>query len=90
MRLDSNGIALNLMKCVFSKDSVQWLFSKDGNKPDRSELAEIEEAYTPKNAKNLRNLFGFPNFAKQFIPNYRTLKYTHASLNRTLTKESRF
>ena len=55
LRLGSNGIALNLMKCVFSKDSVRWLFSKDGNKPDRSELEEIEEVHTPKNAKNLRN-----------------------------------
>ena len=31
--LDSNGIILNLMKCLSPKDSLQWFFSKKGNKP---------------------------------------------------------
>ena len=74
------------MKCLLSKDSLQCFFSKEGNKPNRSKLEEIEKTHTPKNTKNSRSFLGFPNFVEQFIPNYSTLKYTHTSHNRTLTK----
>ena len=62
---------------------------KEDNEPERSKLEKTEKAHTPKNAKNLGSFLGFPNFVKRFIPNYRnygTPKYTHTSLNRTLTK----
>ena len=49
----------------FSKDSLQWLLSKEGNKTDRSKLEETENTHTPKNAKNLWGFFGFPNFLKR-------------------------
>ena len=78
------------MKCLFSKDSLQWVFFKEGNKPDRSKLEETVKTHTAKNAKDLRSFWGFPNFVKRFIPNYSTLKYTHTSLKRTLTNRSRF
>ena len=64
----------NLMKCLFSKDSLQWLLSKEGNKPGRSKLEETEKAHTQKNAKNIRSFLSFLNFVKQFIPHYSTLK----------------
>ena len=38
------------MKCLLSKDSLQWVFSKEDNRPDRSKLKEIEKAHSPKNA----------------------------------------
>ena len=60
----------NLMNCSFSKDSLQWLLSKEGNKPGRSKLEETEKAHTSKNAKNIRSFLSFLNFVKQFIPNY--------------------
>ena len=41
---------INLMKCLLSKDSLQWVFSKEDNRPDRSKLKEIEKAHSPKNA----------------------------------------
>ena len=78
------------MKCLLSKDGLQLFFSKEGNKPDRPKLEEIEKTHSPKNAKKLRSFLGFPNFAKRFIPNYSTLKYTHTSPNGVLTKASRF
>ena len=67
------------MKCFFPKDILQWFFSKEGNKSD---ILKLEE----------KNLIGFlgPNFLKRFIPNYSTIKYTHTSLKRTLSKGSRF
>ena len=88
--LDSNGIILNLMKCLSPKDSLQWFFSKKGNKPGRSKLERNEKKHTPKNAKSLRSFLGFPNFIKRFISNYSTLKYTLTSLKKILQKGSRF
>ena len=49
----------------FSKDSLQWLLSKEGNKTDRSKLEETENTHTPKDTKNLTGFFGFPNFLKR-------------------------
>ena len=74
----------------FSKGSLQWLLSKEGNKLDRSKFEETENTHTPKNAKNLGGFFGFPNFIKRFISNCITRKYPHKSLKRTLTKRRRF
>ena len=72
MRLDSNGVTLNPMKCLFSNDSLQGFFSKEGNKPGISKLEETEKTHTAKNKKKLRSFLGFPNFVKQFMPNYST------------------
>ena len=80
--LDSNGIILNLMKCLSPKDSLQWFFSKKGNK-GRSKLERNKKTHTPKNAKSLRSFLDFPNFIKRFISNYSKLKYTHTSLKKT-------
>ena len=55
LRLNSNGVTLNLKNCLFSIDSLQWFFSKEGNKPDRSKLEETEKTHTPKNAKKWRS-----------------------------------
>ena len=43
LRLDSNIMTLNLMKCFISNDSFQWVFPKDGNKPDKSMLEKTEK-----------------------------------------------
>ena len=60
LRLNSNGVTLNLKNCLFSKDSPQWFFSKEGNKPDRSKLEETEKTRThQKMQKKLRSFKGF-------------------------------
>ena len=78
------------MKCISSNDSLQWFFSKEDHKPGRSKFEETKKCAQQHNANRLRIFFSFPNFVKQIIPNFNTLKYTHRSLNRTLTKGSRF
>ena len=78
------------MKCLLSKDSLQRFVFKEGNKPDRSKLEKTEKTNTPKKSKHFRGFLGFLNCIKQFISNYGTLKYTHTSLKRTLTKGSQF
>ena len=71
---------IKLHEVLFSENGLQYLYSKERNKPDRSKLEETEKTHAPKNTKNLRSLLGFPNCIKQFIPNYSTLKYTYTSL----------
>ena len=61
LRLGSNGIILNLMNCLFPKDSLQWFFSQEGNKPDRSRVEKTEKTHTPKNTKNFRSFLSFPS-----------------------------
>ena len=33
------------MKCLFSKDNLQWFFSKEGNKSDRSKLEATKKTH---------------------------------------------
>ena len=42
------------MEYLFFKDSLQWFFSKKGNKPDRSKLEQTE-----KNPQNVKKFFEF-------------------------------
>ena len=79
---------LNLIKCLFFKDSFQWFFSKEGIKPDRSKQEETEKTHKPKYAKK-RSFLGFPNYVKRFIPNHTALKYTYTSFKRTYTYKSK-
>ena len=45
------------MKYLFSKDSLQWFYSKEGNNPDGSKFAE--KVTHTKKCKKLKNLFEF-------------------------------
>ena len=62
IRLD--GYYINLVKCLFSKDSLQYFFSKEGNKPNRSKLEEIEKMHAPKKHKIQDVLEGFQIYTK--------------------------
>ena len=82
------------MNCLFSKDSFQWFFSKEDNKTDISKLEETEKPHPPKNSNIFRffhRVFQtFLNNLCQIIEIMVHLKYTRTSLDRTLTKKSRF
>ena len=54
------------MKCLFSKDSLQYFFSKEGNKPNRSKLEEIEKMHAPKKHKIQGVLEGFQIYTKLY------------------------
>ena len=59
----------------------------EGIKKDRPKLHETEKnMHTKKMQKKWEVFLGFPNYVKQFMLIYSTLKYTHTSLKRTLTK----
>ena len=52
------------MKCLFSKDSLQYFFSKEGNKPNRSKLEEIQKMHARKKHKMQDVLEGFHIYTK--------------------------
>ena len=52
------------MKCLFSKDSLQYFFSKEGNKPNRSKLEEIQKMHARKKQKMQDVLEGFQIYTK--------------------------
>ena len=75
MLLDSNGITLNLMKSLFFKDNIQWVFflRKVFNQIDQIKR-KLKKHMHQKNAKKIRIFFGFPNYVKQFMPNFSAIK----------------
>ena len=76
--LDSNGITLNLMKSLFSKDRLQCFFSKEGI-PDWLKLGETEKNHTPKNAINF-----FFKFFWKIYTKYSTLIYKYSAVTHPL------
>ena len=78
------------MNCLFSQASLHGFFSKEGNKPARSKLEETEKMHTPKNGQNLRSFLVFPNYVKQFIPNYSNLNTLTHPLMELLQKKADF
>lgn len=69
--LDSAGLKLNIQKCQFYQDSVQYLgyrVGKEGISIDKERLDEIKNYPRPKNLKMLRGFLGMLNYYKKFIP----------------------
>ena len=78
------------MNCLFSKDSLQCVFSREGIQPDRSKLQETGKRSTPKNAKNIWIFLTMLNDFHKTIVNYSKLKHSYTPVKRTLTKGKRF
>ena len=74
------------MNCLFSKDSLQCVFSREGIQPDRSKLQETGKRSTP----NWHVDMNFPDYVKRFSQNYSKLKHSYTPVKRTLTKGKRF
>ena len=75
-RLAENNITLNIKKCEFDKESIEYycyVFSKDGMKPAPNKIDPLRKAVHPIDIKSVRNFLGSTNCLKRFIPNYNTL-----------------
>lgn len=69
--LNSAGLKLNIEKCQFYQDNVQYLgykIGQDGISIDNDRLNEIKNYPHPKNLKMLRGFLGILNYYKKFIP----------------------
>ena len=88
-RLAEKGLTLNLNKCIFSKENLNffgYLFSSQGVKPNPQKVAEIEKTPGPENIKALRSFLGLMNYFKRFIPKYSTITHPLRNLLRNDTK----
>ena len=66
--LAENNITLNIKKCEFDKQSIEYygyVFSKDGMKPASNEIDALENAVHPIDIKSVRSFLGLTNCLKQ-------------------------
>ncbi len=69
--LATNGLAINLEKCVFAVPSLEILghaILATGSAPTASHAAEIESC-PPQDIKQLQRFLGMVNFYRSFLPN---------------------
>ena len=86
-RLAENNITLNIQKCEFDRESIEfygYVFSKDGMIPAPNKIDALKNAAHPTDMKSVRSFLGLTNYLKRFIPNYSTLTCTL----HTLTKKN--
>ena len=61
------------MKCLFSKDSLQWFFSREGIKLDKSKLEKTEKNKHTKKCRKIKKFFEFSELFYQIIVHLMTL-----------------
>jgi hypothetical protein len=77
-KLHENDLFLNLDKCIFDVEEVDYLgmiVSEDQIKMDPIKLAGIANWPTPNTIKQVRSFLGFGNFYRRFIPHYATITH---------------
>jgi hypothetical protein len=70
--LATNGLAINLEKCVFAAPSLEILghtISATGAAPTADHAAEIKNCPPPQDIKQLQRFLGMVNFYRRFLPN---------------------
>ena len=75
-RLSKKSLTLNLDKCLFSKETLEYfgfIFSKNGMKQSVSKILTLKEAERPQDIKGVRSYLGMINYLKRFIPDFSTL-----------------
>src|ERR1700719_977792 len=72
-RLQKHGLYARPDKCLFSRDSVEYLgfiLSKEGLKIDPSKVQTIQDWPEPRKIKDIQSFLGFANFYRRFISDY--------------------
>lgn len=71
-RLAKYNVTVNLKKCQFLKEEIQYLghvICKEGIKPNLKKVDAIKNAPTPLDLEQLRSYLGLINYYSKFIPN---------------------
>lgn len=71
-RLSTYGLLLNIQKCVFGVEQLDFLghqVSSKGVQPQQSKTECIRQYPAPSNQKQLRNFIGLISYYHKFIPN---------------------
>ena len=77
-RLAEKGLTLNLEKCLFHKESLEYfgfIFSKEGVKPSPTKTAALKNVDRPRDVKAVRSFLGLTNYLKRFIDDYSSITY---------------
>lgn len=88
-RLLNKGLTLNLPKCEFNKDKIEFygmVFSANGMEPSPSRLEALLSMKIPESVADIRSLLGMTNYSARFIPNYSTITEPLRSLTKHSTK----
>ena len=78
IKLDQENLWINLAKCHFAKDKIEWLghsITKTGITPILNKTEAIEKLSSPSNLKKLRSFKGSVHHLGKFIPNLSQLCY---------------
>ena len=71
-RLNNEGLAINLQKCEFAKNVIEWLgftITPSGITPLITKMEAITKLDNPKTLKQLRSFLGSVHHLTKFIPN---------------------
>ena len=71
-KLNAANVGLNIKKCKFMKDEIQWLgfeLTQIGVRPISSKVDSVLNIKPPKTLKQLRGLMGWAHQLTKFIPN---------------------
>ena len=90
IKLDQENLRINLAKCHFAKETIEWLghnITQSGVTPLSSKTDAIGKLSAPTNLKKLRSFMGSVHHLGKFIPNLSQLCY---HLRPLLKKNSKF
>ena len=89
-KLREVGLKLNVNKCSFFTDKVNYLgfiFDATGVRPNPTKLRAILDAPVPSNVKQVQSYLGLCNFYSRFIPNF---AHCMSPLYALLKKDAKF
>ena len=90
IKLDQENLRINLAKCHFAKETIEWLghnITQSDVTPLSSKTDAIGKLSAPTNLKKLRSFMGSVHHLRKFIPNLSQLCYP---LRPLLKKNSKF
>ena len=86
-RLNDNGLTINVPKCKFSTNEIDFFgfkFSDKGLSADPKKVEALKAFKSPEDAKALRSFIGMATYSSRFIQNYSVIT---APLRELLKKE---
>ena len=84
-RLRKYRLKINIEKCVFGAQSIQYLghtISGQGIKPGTDKTAAVANTAPPENIRQVRSFMGLANYFRQFIPGFATIAAPMFALTR--------